>query len=72
MSERESRELTRREAVALLGVGAGVGLLTMLRDQAALAAPLQRSTAAQPAFPKGAIVRTILRDVAPEASLERR
>ena len=58
--------LTRREAVTLLGSGAGLGLLTALRDQTALAASLQTSTAAQPAFPKGAIVRTILRDVAPE------
>jgi phosphotriesterase-related protein len=66
MSERESRELTRRQAVTLMGVGAGLGLLTALQEQAALAAPLQKSVAAQPGFPKGAVVRTILRDVPPE------
>jgi predicted metal-dependent phosphotriesterase family hydrolase len=51
MSERESRELSRREAITLLG---------------ALAVSLQRSAAAQPGVPKGAVVRTILRDVPPE------
>ena len=67
MNERKSRELTRREAVTLLGVGAGLGLVTALREQTALAA-LQSSTAAhaQPVFPKGAVVRTVLRDVPPE------
>src|SRR5579871_692964 len=52
MSERTYRELTRREAVALLG--------------AAFATSLQRSTAAQSAFLRGAIVRTVLQDVPPE------
>jgi phosphotriesterase-related protein len=33
MSERESRELTRRDAITLLGVGAGLGLLQPLRAQ---------------------------------------
>ena len=66
MSERECREMTRREAVTLLGAGAGLGLLTALRDETALAASLQKSTATQSAFPKGAVVRTILRDVPPE------
>ena len=68
MSAQESRSagLTRREAVTRLGVGAGLSLLTVLRDQTALASSLQGSAVAQPAFPKGAIVRTILKDVAPE------
>src|SRR5579863_6275205 len=65
MGERESRELTRREAVSLLGVGAGFGLLAALRDESALARSLQKSTA-RPAFPKGAVIRTILKDVPPE------
>src|SRR4051794_28281872 len=52
MNECTSRELTRREALALLG--------------AAFAARLPQSTAGQSAFPKGAIVRTVLRDVPPE------
>jgi len=66
MSERESRELTRREAVTLLGVGAGLGLLTALREQTVLAASLQKPAAAQSGFPQGAVVRTILTDVPPE------
>src|SRR4029077_8908684 len=68
MSGQKSRSgaLTRREAVTRLGVGAGLSLLTVLRDQTALASSLQGSAVAQPAFPKGAIVRTILKDVAPE------
>jgi phosphotriesterase-related protein len=66
MSERESRELTRREAVTLLGAGAGLGLLTALQEQTAVAASRQKSAVAQPVFPKGTVVRTILRDVPPE------
>src|SRR5262249_11988462 len=52
MSERAYRELTRREAVTLLG--------------SVFAASLQPSTTARSAFPKGTIVRTVLRDVPPE------
>jgi phosphotriesterase-related protein len=52
MNEWKHRALTRREAVTLLG--------------AAFAASLPPSTAAQSAFPRGAIVRTVLRDVPPE------
>jgi hypothetical protein len=67
MSERESRELSRREAVNLLGVGAGLGLLTALRERIALAAALPKSAADQQAVPIGAVVRTILKDVPPES-----
>ena len=66
MSELKPRELTRREAVALLGVGAGLGLVAALREQTALAASLHTSPASQPGFAKGAVVRTILEDVPPE------
>jgi len=48
----------------LLGVGAGLGL-TALREESAPAA-MQTSAATRPAFPKGAVVRTVLRDVPPE------
>jgi len=65
MNTRESRELTRREAVAMLGAGAGLGLLTVLREPSIDAAPLPGAAAAEPAFPEGAIVRTILKDVPP-------
>lgn len=50
MNEQKSRALSRREAVTLLGVGAGLALLEPLRAQTR-----------QP------IVRTILRDVPPDA-----
>ena len=53
--------LTRREALALLGAGAGAGLIAGVREDAALLA------AARPAFPKSAIIRTVLKDVPPDA-----
>src|SRR5678816_1485178 len=49
-----SQQLTRRQALELLGVGAAVAAFPM------------RVSAQQPAFPKGAIIRTILKDYAPE------
>ncbi len=54
MSKFLSQRLTRRQALEVLGIGAA-------------AAALPRSVFAQaPAFPKGAIIRTILKDYAPE------
>jgi len=51
------RNMTRREALELLGMTAAAAAL----PPAALA-----QTAAKPAFPKGAIIRTVLKDYAPE------
>src|SRR5262245_48371530 len=48
------RSMTRRQALELLGIGA-----------AAVVLPGQAS-AQSPAFPKGVVIRTILRDYAPE------
>jgi phosphotriesterase-related protein len=50
--------LSRREAIGLLGAGAGGGLVSLLQgpDLGAQAA----------AFPRGAIVRTLLKDVPPD------
>ena len=54
MSESRSRRMTRREALELLGI-------------AAAAAALPTAAFAQaPAFPKGAVIRTLLKDYAPE------
>src|SRR5437867_3574214 len=54
MSKFPSQRLTRRQALEVLGVSAA-------------AAALPKSVFAQaPAFPKGAIIRTILKDYAPE------
>lgn len=50
----DSRGLTRREALGLLGMGV-----------AAAALP-EFASAATPTFPKGAVIRTILKDYAPE------
>ena len=52
-------KLSRREAIGLLGAGAGGGLVSLLQgpDLGAQAAP----------FPRGAIIRTLLKDVPPDA-----
>src|SRR6266851_5189500 len=62
-----SPRLSRREAINLLGVGAGFGLVTALRQEAGLTAGLGQAAAMRVTFPKGAIIRTILKDVPPEA-----
>jgi len=49
-----SQQLTRRQALELLGLGAAVAAFPM------------RVSAQQPAFPRGAIIRTLLKDYAPE------
>jgi phosphotriesterase-related protein len=55
---------SRRDAVRLLGVGAGAGILAGVDPGFGLAAQGGRSRVN---FPKGAIIRTILKDVPPEA-----
>ena len=66
-TEQESRStrLSRREAVRLLGVGAGAGIFAGLHTDLGFAA--QAGRGARVSFPKGAIIRTILKDVPPEA-----
>jgi phosphotriesterase-related protein len=54
MTNHLSQRITRRQALELLGIGA-----------AAAALP-QSAFSQSPAFPKGAIIRTILKDYAPE------
>src|SRR5580658_4017370 len=51
-----SRRITRRTALGFLGAGAAAGLL-----------PSNASGAKSPQFPKKAIIRTILKDLPPEA-----
>jgi phosphotriesterase-related protein len=67
MKDSRSTRLSRREAINLLGVGAGLGFVTALRQEAGLAAALGQAPATRVTFPKGAIIRTILKDVSPEA-----
>jgi len=66
---RRQQRITRREAIGLLGAGAGLGLLFPLRANARTAAAWQAGAAraGQVAFPKGAIVRTLLKDLSPDA-----
>jgi phosphotriesterase-related protein len=58
--------VSRRGALRLLGFGAGVGMLAGLQEELGLAAQAGRGNAATVTFPKGAIIRTILKDVPPE------
>lgn len=62
------RRLSRREALALLGLGAPMGLLTALPDPGLAVGALQRAggRTTAPAYPKGAIIRTILKDMPPD------
>jgi len=53
--------ITRREALGLLGMSTAVGM------SGGWAATFAAQTPARPVFPKGAIIRTILRDMPPEA-----
>jgi predicted metal-dependent phosphotriesterase family hydrolase len=66
MGEREFRSgaLNRRDAVKLLGAGAGLSVLTAWREQAAAAS---YAVNAQPTAARGAVVRTVLEDVRPES-----
>jgi len=66
MSDTHATRLSRRQAIGLLGMGTGLGLFSAIRPASILAAPLQAS-AKRVTFEKGAIIRTILKDLAPES-----
>src|SRR6516162_9407782 len=63
--------LTRRKAIGLLGMGTGVGLLSRAEPFAGLlaASPQQavKSSTGKATFPKGAIIRTLFKDLPPES-----
>jgi phosphotriesterase-related protein len=62
--------MSRRRAVTLLGAGAGLGFFSGARPAARLlAAPWQAAASGttKVTFPRGAIIRTILKDLPPEA-----
>jgi phosphotriesterase-related protein len=69
MHMRHPGGMNRREAIGLLGAGAGLGLLSSARATAWSAGTWQAGAAraSKVAFPKGAIVRTLLRDLSPDA-----
>jgi phosphotriesterase-related protein len=63
-------ELTRRDLMRLLSAGTGLSAVAAWGGRSDLAAALQRATGSTPQavrFPRGAIVRTLLKDVAPDA-----
>ncbi len=71
MTKRKSHSgpIGRREALGLLGVGAGFGLVTAFGERASLfAAPWQAAGRGPQnvTFPRGAIIRTILKDISPD------
>jgi phosphotriesterase-related protein len=68
MKRTRSTRLNRREALGMLGIGAGLGLVSFGRGGALLSAwPLQAPAAGRAArIPKGAIIRTILKDLPPD------
>ena len=53
--------ITRRDAIGMLGIGAAAGIAAKFAPGLAAQAP------ARPVFPKGAIIRTILQDLSPDA-----
>ena len=70
MEDSRAPRMSRRRAVTLLGVGAGFGFFSAAKPAARLlAAPWQAAAAGtrKVTFPRGAIIRTILKDLPPEA-----
>jgi phosphotriesterase-related protein len=64
-----SRRLTRREALVLLGGGAGLALAPAIGGRGGLFAPSVEAWAARKkvTFPRGAIIRTLQKDLPPDA-----
>ena len=63
--------ISRRDAIRFLTAGAGFSLVTALRDNSALALgqPGGWHAAAsprKPTFPKGSLIRTVVKDMPPE------
>lgn len=70
MQNSRSARFTRREAIGMLGMGAGAGLIPMLGKEPGVAAAGQATarSAQRLASPRGAVIRTILKDVRPESA----
>lgn len=66
MKDSPSSGLSRRGAISLIGIGTGLGLATVLGGETGLAAALEQA-ASKVTFPKDAIIRTVLKDISPEA-----
>jgi phosphotriesterase-related protein len=61
-----SGRLSRRQAFSLLGLGTGLGLAAGTRESAGAVSAVPAAAAPKPVIPKGAIIRTILKDVPPD------
>jgi phosphotriesterase-related protein len=67
MMNDERSMLSRRDVMRALGTGLAAGVFSTWGDDAELiAAVLQGAATARVTFPRGAVIRTILRDVAPD------
>jgi phosphotriesterase-related protein len=67
MKGTQSTQLSRREALGMLGVGAGLGLFSVGCGAQLAAWGIQAPNAARRArIPRGAIIRTILKDLPPD------
>src|SRR5262245_51517587 len=69
MKHPESRRagLTRRQAIGVLGACAGAGFATALKGEAAAAPQNAFKSVQRVTVPKGAIIRTVLKDLPPDA-----
>src|SRR5437899_5909362 len=67
MENFRSTRISRRQAIGLLGAGAGLGFLSAAEQTGAAAGWQAAPASAKVTFPKGAIIRTILKDLPPEA-----
>src|SRR5580658_9576108 len=68
MNDRDSLAagLSRRELLALLGMGTGLSLVPLWKSGANLSAAAGQAGAARVTFPRGAIIRTLFRDIPPD------
>lgn len=68
MRDHNPRRLNRRDALGLIGAGAGLGLIAATKGVQNLWAASQAPAAAagRNQIPRGAIIRTILKDLSPE------
>ena len=65
----DGRQFTRRDILGLLGAGAGFGAVAGLAEQVGLAQAPGWLTArsGNVSFPRGAVIRTVVKDVSPDA-----
>jgi predicted metal-dependent phosphotriesterase family hydrolase len=68
MNDQDSRAtgLSRRELLALVGMGTGLSLVPWWKRGAILSAAVGQAGAARVTFPRGAIIRTLFKDIPPD------